>query len=330
MNLGFYLKKIKNADLSRFKATAKKVSKINGKPWPIVLADILICSAKYGSGHVDYDTFAMYNMNAKERANILTITKNNNLVKMLNDQSYAHYFEDKADFDKRFDKYLMRDWLYLKDCTFEDFEEFVGKYDEFYAKPLDLCCGHGIERVKVNGRDTRELYDELMAKSCFLIEEVVVQDERIARLAPYAVNTIRLITILNGDKVSIVAGCLRMSRKGMDVDNFNAGGFSVIVNLKDGTIATDGYDKWRNTFVNAPDTGIPLKGYQLPEWDKVCALVTEAAREIPQIRYVGWDVCVSEKYGPLLIEGNSYPGQDVTQYPALNQGTYSVMMEAIK
>ena len=65
-------------------------------------------------------------------------------------------------------------------------------------------------------------------------------------------------------------------------------------------------------------------------WDDVVNLVVEAAKVVPQIRYVGWDVAISNKYGPLLIEGNSYPGQDVTQYPKLNLGTYSVMMDAIK
>ena len=30
--------------------------------------------------------------------------------------------------------------------------------------------------------------------------------------------------------------------------------------------------------------------------------------------YVGWDVCVGEN-GPLLIEGNEFPGHDIYQLP---------------
>ena len=59
-------------------------------------------------------------------------------------------------------------------------------------------------------------------------------------------------------------------------------------------------------------------------------LVTEATKVGPEVRYVGWDVAISKEYGPLLIEGNSYPGQDATQYPKQNLGTYSVMINAIK
>ena len=98
INLKFVLKRMKNINYGGFKESAKRVSKVNGKPWPLVLADCLVCSAKYGSGYIDYETFAMYDMNAAERANVLTISKNNDLVKKLNDQSYAFYFEDKAVF----------------------------------------------------------------------------------------------------------------------------------------------------------------------------------------------------------------------------------------
>jgi hypothetical protein len=56
----------------------------------------------------------------------------------------------------------------------------------------------------------------------------------------------------------------------------------------------------------------------------------DAARVVPQVRYVAWDVAVSRDKGPLLIEGNDYPGQDVTQYPKLGLGTYAALRKLIK
>ena len=41
--------------------------------------------------------------------------------------------------------------------------------------------------------------------------------------------------------------------------------------------------------------------------EEVKAMAIEAAHIVPQVRYVGWDIAISEK-GPCLIEGNEYPG----------------------
>ncbi len=333
MGVGFYIKKLKGADWSKFIETSKRISKINKKPWRLVFMDIMYCGYKYGSGHVDYESFEMYNMTKKERENVLTIRKNNELVRALNDQSYAHFFEDKADFNERFKDYLKRDWLYLNGNNKADFAKFLEDKEEFYAKPLGLCCGKGIEKIKVENKDNEavdKLYDELMKKQCYLVEEEVFQNEAMNKLSPAAVNTVRVITIVNNNKVNIVAVCVRISRKGMIVDNFNAGGLCGIADVNTGVMITDGFDKVRNIYIETPDTHVKVKGYQIPNWEEIQELINKAALEIPQIRYVGWDVCVSEKYGPLLIEGNSYPGQDVTQFPKINYGTYSVMKEAIK
>lgn len=329
INPKFLLKRMRGANYQGFIDSAKRISKINHRPWPVNLADCLMCTARYGSGYVDYETFEMYRMNGRDRANVLTISKNNDLVKRLNDQSYKDYFEDKAQFNKTFDKFIKRDWLYLKDHTYEDFVRFISGKDQIIVKPLGLSCGQGIEMYRPAEHDPKALYDELMENQAYLVEEVVVQSDEMAALCPSSVNTIRLVTILNGDKASIVAGCVRMSKGNAFVDNFNHGGLAAILDTNTGKLATDGYDKWRHTYVTHPSTGTVINGYPIPMWDEVQELVREAAKVVPQIRYVGWDVAISRDHGPLLIEGNEFPGQDVTQYPKLHLGTYDVMLAAI-
>ena len=39
----------------------------------------------------------------------------------------------------------------------------------------------------------------------------------------------------------------------------------------------------------------------------------KAALEVPEVRYVGWDVAFSNK-GPVIVEGNEYPGYGIIQY----------------
>lgn len=350
MNIGFYIKKLKSTDLSRFKETAKRISTKTGKPWILVLLDIFRCTSKYGSGHVDYEFFEMYNKTPEERNKILTVGRNNQIFKRFNDRAYIAYFEDKAIFNKKFNRFMKRDWALVGEgkvygdisnskLTAEDqvygigkeaFSEFLEGKDYVMVKPLDLSCGEGIEKIKVSDYMPDKLYDYLIENKKPLVEEVVIQDETMNQLSSYSVNTIRVITILKDDKLSIVSGGIRMGKVGSVVDNFNNGGISTVYDFDTGVILSDGFDKDRNKFETVPETGVRLKGFQIPKWDEVKAMLEEAARVVPEVGYVGWDVCISKDYGPLLIEGNSYPSQDLSQDLSLKIGTYESILNAIK
>ena len=39
----------------------------------------------------------------------------------------------------------------------------------------------------------------------------------------------------------------------------------------------------------------------------------EAHLRVPQIRYIGWDVAFTNN-GPVLVEGNEYPGYGIIQF----------------
>lgn len=350
MNLSFYLKKLKTLDMSRFYDSAKRVSVIVHKPWRAVLLDILYCTAKYGSGWVDYEAFKMYAMNARERGYILTIGKNNELIKKYNDKRYIQYFEDKAIFNKKFNDFVKRDWIMagegitygniegtalteddrVKGAGVDEFRRFLSDKEYIMVKPLDESCGHGIEKIKVSDWDPEELYTYVLANGKPLCEEVVVQDETMSLLNSSSVNTIRVTTILKDGNARIVSGGIRMGRNGNHVDNFNSGGLGVIYDRCNGTVISDGFDRERNVYETVPESGIKLKGFQIPRWDEIVAMIKEAALVVPQVGYVGWDVCISRDHGPLLIEGNSFPGQDNAQEPSLNAGTYKAVLEALE
>lgn len=42
-------------------------------------------------------------------------------------------------------------------------------------------------------------------------------------------------------------------------------------------------------------------------------MVVGAAEKIPQVRYIGWDIAFS-KNGPVMVEGNEYPGYGLLQF----------------
>ena len=67
INISFLMKRMKDANYQGFIESAKRVSKINKKPWVVNLVDCLACTAKYGSGYLDYETFEMYDLGRGDR-----------------------------------------------------------------------------------------------------------------------------------------------------------------------------------------------------------------------------------------------------------------------
>lgn len=326
MNVVYLFRRLKGMNYGRALQSAKHVANITGKSTASVMMDIVDCYKKHGTGYVDYETFEMYNMNDAQRAEILSVSKNNMMVRKLNQADKRFYLDDKAVFNKHYDKFIKRDWLLIDGDNFDAFDKFCEDKESIFMKPLDQSCGAGIEKLRMEDYSTREdrhaLYQRLLADKCVLAEEVVVQCEEMSKLCTTSVNTVRLVTILKDGVVHVAAGAIRMGKEGAFVDNFNHGGLAVLVDVNKGESVTDGYDKWRKTYEYTPILGTKLKGFKIPQWEACVELVKEAALVVPEVRYIAWDVCITENYGPLLIEGNAYPGQDVTQYPKLNLGTY--------
>ena len=44
-------------------------------------------------------------------------------------------------------------------------------------------------------------------------------------------------------------------------------------------------------------------------------MLKKAAKEVPEVAYVGWDIAITPE-GPVLIEGNTTPGYRYYQIPA--------------
>ena len=81
---------------------------------------------------------------------------------------------------------------------------------------------------------------------------------------------------------------------------------------KTGKICSVATDDYFNVYETHPDTGIRSEGYQLPMVQEAVDFAKKAALVVPQICHVGWDVAVTPD-GPVLIEGNDYPGTDLCQ-----------------
>jgi alpha-L-glutamate ligase-like protein len=56
-----------------------------------------------------------------------------------------------------------------------------------------------------------------------------------------------------------------------------------------------------------PDTGVPVVGIRIPEWDHILDLSRRVAGAI-ELGFIGLDIVLDRKRGPLLLEANARPG----------------------
>lgn len=306
----YLINRILKMNYLEFFKTVDKVHKKTKKNKLIIFLDIINCGLKYQAGHIDYNLFEMYNLNDEERKTIITRGINNEILKQFNDKEKSYIFEDKAVFNKLYNKYLNREWLYL-DNNLEEFKKFIQNKDEIMVKPLSLCCGKGIEKINTKEIDTEELYNNLITNEQYLIEEIAEQHDTISKIYPNSINTVRIVTL----NKKVVAAYIRFGNLGNVVDNFNHDGLVTTINLESGIVEYPAIDKKQHIYEKHPYTNEKIIGLEIPMWDKIKELCIKACEITPEVGYIGWDVCVGKKE-PFLIEGNDFPGHDLYQLPA--------------
>lgn len=306
MNMKSLIYKIKCFKSGTIKSIFNIVEKIHNKTHKcrlFLFIDIVYCSVKYGAGPYDYQEFEFYNLNSKERKTYLTRVKNNAIVRMFNDKEIAKKFDDKVEFNKIFNKYLKRDWLYL-DNNYEEFVKFCESKKDFIAKPVGGSGGEGIELIKVDKKNYKKTYEYLISNNKLLVEEKIIQNKKIGMLNKTSVNTFRIVSFFDGKETHILNVVFKIGNGGV-TDNFSSG--SMYTFVRDGKIIVPAIDRDDNIFYEHPISKINIVGYEIPNYDKAIDLVKECAKKVPEVKYVGWDVAITDS-DAVIIEGNCFPG----------------------
>ena len=304
--LRFIFKRLSKFNFKAMFKTARVVSKKTHRLYIVVLIDIIYCGLKYQAGYNDYLEFEFYLLNGKQRKTYLTAGKNNEIVRKYNKKEYWHLLDNKIEFNEIFNKYLKRDWLDLTKANLKEFEDFVSKHEIIIVKPIDDCGGNGVQKINTKEFSScEELYNNLKENNKLLVEEYIIQHEDINSLSPSSVNTLRMFTININGEVNLLQSILKIGNGG-DVDNFSSGGMYTFVD-DDGIVIAPAIDKDDNIYEKHPLTNEKIVGFKVPMFKEAEKLVSEAAKEINEIGYIGWDVAIT-KTGAVVLEGNVFPG----------------------
>lgn len=316
----FIFKRIKEMDYKSLFEMVGKLHAKTGKSRVFLFFDIIICGLKYGAGYRDYELYEFWSLSGKQRKTYVVRTTNNLIISHCNKREFYDRLNDKIQFNTAYNEFLHRDWLDFRNASKEDFMRFIDGKKAIILKPVDQCCGIGVEKLTVSDYGSYdEIFDFLRAKpGADLLEDYIVQHPRISEIYPNSVNTIRVMTLLGLDgNVNFIFAAIRIGNGGKVVDNINNGGICSPVDLESGEILFPGYDKDGNEYETHPMTGHPIKGFVIPFWKEAKDMVVRAAAVTPEIRYCGWDVAVTEN-GPLFVEANNMPGYDILQLPSHN------------
>ena len=308
----YYIKRIFGMDYKQFFVTIGKIHQRSKKSRILIFFDMINCSIKYQAGYTDYFLFYFEDLNAKQRSTYVTRGVNNAYIRLLNNREYYKYFRNKIFYNDKFKEYLGRDYLDLIKTSPKEFKEFIKKHPIIIAKTVDGTGGFGVEKIETNNKTNIDnLYNELISKQQYLVEECIVQHKDMSKLAEKSVNTLRIVTITKNNKTHVMLKVIRFGNGINAVDNFHSGGMYTVFD-DEGIIYKPAVDREGNVYTIHPVTNTKIEGFKIPYFQEAIDLAIKASKVIPQLGYVGFDIAISEK-GPVIVEGNELPGYDLYQ-----------------
>lgn len=224
--------------------------------------------------------------------------------------------------------FCRRRWLYAPRCTYQQFADLISSMD-CIIKPHDGSLGFGVKKVQrqEDPAQIKALYDKCVRRE-MLIEECVRGCDELQAFHPQSLNTIRFVTMSFRGKAIPFGGLFRIGIGDSIIDNAHAGGICTQINIETGIIESDGLTTNGVVIVKHPDTGLTIKGTQIPRWNEVVEACLNAARNTNNI-ITGWDVVVTDEGHVELIEVNNRPDFDIMQAP-LKKGVKRKVLDTLR
>jgi len=324
--LQYYLRVLKGASFDKFKKVLNNAHERSGKSKISIFFDMINCTLRYGAGYNDYVIFEFWDLNHKQRDTYLTRMRSKKFIMFMNDHDYAPLFDNKNEFNEKFKDFIGRECLDLETATDDEIREFYNTRTKTFAKMKDLACGIGCELLKKEDFDDADAFlGYIKEKGFATVEDVIENHPDIAKIYPFSVNTMRMITVVDAQgKGHCIYAVFKMGINGRIVDNYGLHG---PVDIETGEFlypAHSGDTTAGIHYTEHPYSNTPLIGYRVPFMKEAVEMIERAAEVVPQMRYVGWDVAITPN-GPAIIEGNNYCAHDFWQLPGQTPGGIGII-----
>ncbi len=312
---------------------AKKLREQRGGLTIRYFVDGIYCGYRHHASPENYFVLRFYELSDEERAKYLTsgrsaladrelnrsMTKEENRI-----MSHKHLLYQK------FWKGIKREYLYVPEVTYDEFDRFLEKNQRCIMKPDGGIMGEKIQKIHVSKLKDRRLFYEKCKREGFLIEQMIEQHEVLNRISPGCVNSVRINAARDKKgRVRLIGACLKCGGVGATTDNFHSGGMAYPVRMENGEVIGPGRNNMDVIdYIRHPGSEIYMPGLQIPYWENVKESVVQAMECMPELGYVGWDIAVTPN-GPEIIEGNCHwPGGNIIQFD--KEGKYPIVKECLE
>ncbi|MEI6821632.1 MAG: sugar-transfer associated ATP-grasp domain-containing protein [Bacteroidota bacterium] len=197
----------------------------------------------------------------------------------------------------------------------------ASKAEKLFVKPNLGMGGKGIlifnkkDQLFINEKGVKLEYNLLkkeVNEGSYVVQEGMIQSEEMNKLYSHSANTYRMVTECVNGEAKLVFSLLRMGSGGKQVDNASSGGLFIKIDPETGKMAEYAYTKYHTIHYEHPDTKFVYKDAKFSNWEEVKDFVLIVATKFRDIKYLGWDIAVSDK-GPVVIEINNGPSLNLIQ-----------------
>lgn len=278
-----------------------------------IIADMIAIGKQYGFAPSEYLLYDFEHKTPEEKHTYISDKEHLAICRRLNSAESERLLDNKYETYTRFRPFFNRELCFVLPDDPAEFLVFAQRHNKLFIKPNEDWGGMGSALVNTaDYSDPRALFDDLIRQfpDGFLAEECMKNAEPFYSLHPTSLNTVRVPTIKLQSGVKIVHPFVRIGCGNAVVDNAASGGIMGLVDPDTGIVTLASNEA--NEFFNVhPDTGVPVVGMQIPEWDKAVEIAKQLADVLDGLYYCGWDLAYTTR-GWVMMEGNSN-GQFVWQ-----------------
>jgi len=208
--------------------------------------------------------------------------------------------------------------------TFDAVFDKIIEEGKLVIKPFAMGKGNGVHLLSYeNGKffmdteeKTREELEAYLKKlDMYVFCEYIHQHPYSDKLYDKTTNTIRFITMRDIDthEMKVFRAVQRIGRKEtIPVDNGSKGGLVANIDLETGMLSEAKCLKELGSWDVHPDSGNPIKGVVIPDWDGIKKEILDVCKKIPYMDFMAWDLLITEE-GPCVIEINTSSGINIIQ-----------------
>jgi hypothetical protein len=195
--------------------------------------------------------------------------------------------------------------------------------NDLILKPISGDGGEGLMKISkeddhflINKKRVKwnELVSNLKQLDHYLIQERFIQHGFSHDIYPDSLNTLRVGTMIDPEtgKPFIAYALHRFGspRSGF-IDNIKQGGLFSLIDISDGSLGKAVYisnlTEDKTFYDQHPSSLKQISNEFIPNWSELVGRILEMAERMPYLKYVGWDIVLSND-NLYVLEGNVSPG----------------------